>query len=187
MYILSEWKNSREKFRILKSLETSIDVLFDTFLFRGTCELRMISSFRLNLRLSLCLDCSDPLKCLGNAHTLRYILTVLKYMRQMRLTFGPGAAQSLYRIIGHPLTMTFINRFCQVTDAPSDATPYDIRDRFYRPRIIPSSETGLRDLTLRSDLNIVFCATDVFGMPYSKYVERMNNPDVRLRTLKMSD
>lgn len=95
----------------------------------------MIASFRQNMKLSLCTTCSDYLSCKANAHTLRYILTVLKHMRHMGLTYGAGASQCLYKIIGQPLTMVFMGKFCEVIDAPSEVALFESTDRFFRSRV----------------------------------------------------
>ena len=108
-------------------------------------------------------------------------------MRQMRLVHGPRAAQSLYRVIGQPLALTFMSKFCTVIDAPSDAPQCDKSDRFFRPSVIPDTRTGLKDLSVLSDLNIIFTCKDLFGMDYSSFYARRNNSDVRCRDLPTSD
>lgn len=147
----------------------------------------MITSFRKNMKLSLCTTCSDFLNCAANAHTLRYLLTVLKHMRMMRLTHGVGASQCLYKIVGQPLTMTFMEKFCEVIDAPSEVTGPESHDRFFRSRVTPTGRTGLKDLFLFVDLQFYFTAQDLFGMPYSAFYAHITNSDIRLRALPTSD
>ena len=147
----------------------------------------MITNFRKNMKFSFCVSCSDYLNCAANAHTLRYVLTVLKHMRYMRLNHGVGASQCLYRIIGQPLTMVFMEKLCDVIDAPSDVTPSESSDRFFRSKIVPNGHTGLKDLFLFSDLHFYFSAYDLFGMSYSAFYDHSTNSDIRLRALPTSD
>ena len=134
-----------------------------------------------------CTSCSKPLTCPANAHILRYVLTFLKFQRQLRLQHGEGCSQSLYRVIGVTPTMAFVSRFCEVIDAPSDVPPREASDRYYRPRIVPGNSTGLRSLAVLVDLTGYFSARDIFGMSYYEYHKLMTNPDVRLRELPTSD
>ena len=147
----------------------------------------MIVGFRSNMKLSLCTTCSDFLHCAANAHTLRYILTVLKHMRFMRLNHGAGASQCLYKIIGQPLTMTFMEKFCEVIDTPSEVARSESTDRFFRSRVTPSGQTGLKNLFLFTDLQFYFSAYDLFGMSFSAFHAHVNNSDIRLRSLPTSD
>ena len=139
------------------------------------------------MRLVLCTNCTKPLKCAGNAHVLRFILTFLKFQRELRLQHGDRCGRALYRVIGQPQTMIFIGRFCEVIDAPSDLPPREASDRFYRPRFVPGNSTGLRSLAVLTDLSGYFSARDVFGMSYSEFHKLATNPDVRLRNLPTSD
>ena len=157
------------------------------FLFSGCCERRLITLFRANLKLVFCTSCSKPLTCSANGHLLRYILTFLKFQRQLRLQHGEGCSQSLYRVIGVSQTMIFVSRFCEVIDAPSDLPSREASDRFYRPRYVPGNATGLKSLAVLVDLSGYFSARDVFGMCYSDYHHLMTNPDIRLRGLPTSD
>ena len=83
--------------------------------------------------------------------------------------------------------MTFLGKFCEVIDAPSDAPTREASDRYYKPRIVPSNSTGLKSLAILVDLSGYFSAKDVFGMSYYDYHKLATNPDVRLRSLPTSD
>ena len=139
------------------------------------------------MKLVFCTLCSKPLTCAANAHLLRYVLTFLKFQRQLRLEHGDGCSQSLYRVLGEAQTMIFISRFCEVIDAPSDLPSREASDRFYRPRVVPSNATGLKSLAVLVDLSGYFSARDIFGMSYSEYYKIMTNSDIRLRSLPTSD
>ena len=146
----------------------------------------MIQAFQSSLRLSLCTKCDDPLSCRANAHVLRYILLTIKYMRAMRLQFGYSCSQPLYRIIGQNLTVTFVNRFCERAERPSEFYTLEASDVFFRSKVTPSCQI-LRDLRLLVDPICVFSGFDLFGMCYSEFVERQRNPDVRSRDLPARD
>ena len=147
-------------------------MLNDSYKFRNSCEWRLITGYRSNLKLVLCTTCVRPLTCSGNGHVLRILLVILKYLREARLMFGSLCSQSLYRIIGQTLTETFLENFCQSVDAPSDCDRADVGDHFFKPMMSPPVATGLKDLSVFANLNIVFTGRDLFGMSYLEYLER---------------
>ena len=118
---------------------------------------------------------------------LRFILVLLKYMRHMRLVHGPRASQSLYRVVGQSTALTFMNKFCVVVDTPSDAPRSDASDRFFRPISVPDNRTGLKDLSVNPDMNIVFSCLDLFGMTFSDFYAKRTHSDIRCRGLPTSD
>ena len=159
----------------------------NNFNFRDSCERRLINSFRGNMKLVFCTSCTAPLTCKANGHVLRCVLTFLKFQRTLRLEHGPRCGRALYHFLGQSQTMTFLGRFCEIIDAPSDLPSFEASDRFYKPRHVPDNSTGLRSLAVLIDLSGYFSARDIFGMSYSEYHRLMSNPDVRLRTLPTSD
>ena len=146
----------------------------------------MIQAFQSSLRLSLCTSCDDPLSCRANAHVLRYILLTVKYLRAMRLQFGYGCSQPLYRIIGQNLTVTFVNRFCERVERPSEYYNLEASDVFFKSRVTPSAYV-LKDLRLLVDPICVFSGYDLFGMRFAEFVELQKSGDVRVRDLPQRD
>ena len=154
--------------------------------FRGSCELALIQSFRSSLCLSLCTTCDAPLSCRANAHVLRYILLNIKYLRAMRLQFGYSCSQPLYRIIGQSLTVTFLTRFCERVERPSETYGLEQSDYFFRSKVRPS-HLILKDLRLVVDPICVFSGYDLFGMTYPEFRRRSDSPDIRSRDLPTRD
>lgn len=146
----------------------------------------LIQSFRSSLQLSLCTACDAPLTCRANAHVLRYIMLTLKYLRAMRLQFGYSCSQPLYRIIGQSLTVTFLTKFCERVERPSEFYNLERSDFFFKSKVSPSSHV-LKDLRLLIDPVCVFSGYDLFGMTYSDFKRRQESSDIRARDLQHCD
>ena len=104
----------------------------------------------------------------------------------MRLQFGYSCSQPLYRIIGQNLTVTFLSRFCEQAERPSEFYGLEASDTFFKSRVIPSRYI-LKDLQLLVDPICVFSGFDLFGMRYAEFVELQKNGDVRTRDLPTRD
>ena len=146
----------------------------------------LIQSFRNSLQMSLCTTCDAPLTCRANAHVLRYILLTIKYLRAMRLQFGYNCSQPLYRIIGQSLTVTFLTKFCDRVERPSEFYSLERSDYFFKSKVTPSAYV-LKDLRLLVDPVCVFSGYDLFGMTYSDFKRHQESSDIRTRDLPHND
>ena len=128
--------------------------------------------------------CPSDLSCKCSRAQIHYVDSEVSSSHATSIRYS--CSQPLYRIIGQSLTVTFLTKFCERVERPSEFYPLERSDFFFKAKVSPSSNI-LKDLRLIVDPVCVFSGYDLFGMTYSDFKRRQESSDIRTRDLAHRD